>query len=160
MIFFVVLFFIILSCFTIFHIKNINVANDDNIVQVAIYPTGKLEETYYFLLNIDDATLFVENGTRNSNDITQYPFMKSVTLSKKKQLTSMDVTFILNLVNKINEKNNIKHKVVKDSWDIQIYYKDKIIVQNCFIDTPHQISELLDKLIIISPIEVDLHGWS
>ena len=48
---------------------------------------------------------------------------------------------------------------VYDSWDIAIYYNRKSYKINYYTDNAY-VKELINLLIDISPVHVDLHGWS
>ena len=114
-----------------------NVEPSDNII-IAIYPTGTDSETYYFDINVD------------TSDVEE----KVVNLYQK------DIVHILKLLKEIeNNKDSLNYKIVYDSWDIAIYYNRKSYKINYYTDNAY-VKELINLLIDISPIHVDLHGWS
>lgn len=135
-------------------------SNNSEQIKVAIYPTGTLSESYYFVMNID-GELIVEKGTRTGNDIIQNSFIKNREELEKKNLSSSEVSKILNLANGISETDfNVANEIVYDCWEIQIVYQEKVIKQNYWSDTSPEVKNLVDEFIKISPIEVILHEWS
>ena len=133
-------------------------------IKVAIYPTGGLSETYYFVLNAG-GELTVEEGTRVGDDMTQGPFIIKDGIydyrSEKKQLLPSEISEIIDLASRAYESDSgVSDVVVDDSWDVQILYEGKIIKQNYWHDISPQVKELVDEFIKISPIEVDLRGFA
>lgn len=139
--------------------NNMSTSTDEQI-KVAIYPTGTLSESYCFVLNTD-GELIAEKGTRKGDDIIQDSFIKDVRETKKKKLLSFEVKKIIDVADEVF-KNDCKtdDKMIKDSWEVQIFYNGKVIKQNYWHDISPQVKELVDEFINISPIDVDLHGWS
>jgi len=135
-------------------------SKDTSQVIFAIFPTGTLSESYCFTVNAD-GELTIEKGTRNGRDIAESSFIEKCEASKHIQLAQSDINIIFDLVGKIYASDfDTGDAVLKDSWEVQILYKDKIIKQNYWGDSSPEMKELVDAFIIISPIEVDLHGWS
>ena len=135
---------------------------DNEQIRIALYPSGGLSETYYFVLNTD-GKLTAEEGTRVGDDMTQSPFIIKDGIydykSAKKQLSSSEINVIIDLVNKAYESDFEESDViVMDSWDVQILYKGKIIKQNYYLGNSPQVKELVDEFIKMSPIEVELRG--
>ena len=86
---------------------------------------------------------------------------ESVTVEEKVvNLYQKDIVHILKLLKEIeNNKDSLNYKIVYDSWDIAIYYNRKSYKINYYTDNAY-VKELINLLIDISPIHVDLHGWS
>ncbi len=137
---------------------------DNEQIRIAIYPSGGLSETYYFVLNTD-GELIVEEGTRVGDDLTQNPFITKDGIydykSAEKQLSSSEINAIIDLANKAYESDfDESDVIVMDSWDVQILYKGKVIKQNYYYGISPQIKALVDEFIKISPIEVELRGFA
>ena len=137
---------------------------DNEQIRIAIYPSGGLSETYYFVLNTD-GELIVEEGTRVGDDLTKNPFIIKDGIydykSTEKQLSSSEINAIIDLANKAYESDfDESDVIVMDSWDVQILYKGKVIKQNYYYGISPQIKALVDEFIKISPIEVELRGFA
>jgi len=127
-------------------------------IQIAIYPAGGLDETYLFVLKPDE-TLEVSIGERKS--LNSSFMMSKIDETKQKQLTIEESKTLLDLMNKIYEKSEIFQKYeIDDSWDLSINYKGKIIETNYNSSESKELDALVNQLIKLSPIVVDLHGWS
>ncbi|MDF2588023.1 MAG: hypothetical protein K0S41_1864 [Anaerocolumna sp.] len=55
---------------------------------------------------------------------------------------------------------NDRKKIVSDSWDVALVYKNKQYEMNYRINNSEVFKELIDKIMTLSPLPVDLHGWS
>ena len=139
--------------------NNISMSSNEQI-KVAIYPTGTLSESYCFVLNTD-GELIVEKGTRQGDDITQNPFIKDSKETKKKKLSSSEISEIVDIANEIYKTNYRGiNEMIDDSWEIQILYQKKVVRQDYWHNISPEVKEFIDEFIKISPIVVDLHGWS
>lgn len=136
---------------------NINVVEPNNSIVIAIYPIGTDSETYYF--NID---MNVKLGTRKTDNISSKEFINNTSIVEQKviDLQQKDIVQILKLLKEIeNNKDSLNYKTFYDSWDIAIYYNLKSYKINYYTDNV-QVNALINLMIEISPIKVDLHGWS
>ncbi|MCM3289999.1 hypothetical protein M3661_07650 [Paenibacillus sp. MER 180] len=87
--------------------------------------------------------------------------MNEVIDTKKKKLTFEESEALLDVLDRIAEKRDTsKKKIVMDGWDVSIYYKDKMIDLNYTGNEYVDLDTLINQLIKLSPISVDLHGWS
>jgi|GEM_PF-3214564 len=135
--------------------------NDILEIEVALYPTSAFSGTCYFVLNAD-GELTVEKGTRVGNDITQSPFIIKDDVfayrNGKKQLSSSEISTIIDLANKVYDNEfGISDMSIRDGWEAQILYKDKVVKQDYQDYT--QIKELVDEFINASPIEINFREW-
>jgi len=135
-------------------------SNNEQIIKFTIYPTGTFRESYYFTLN-SNGELVTEKGTRVTDDVTEYPFLETCDESSTKELTVAETNTVFQLANEIYDGNCISaDSVAKDSWDVQIFYKGKVVRQN-WHEVSLEVKKLMDIFIELSPIEVDFHdGWA
>ena len=138
--------------------------NANEQIKIAIYPTGMRSETYYFVLNADGG-LIVEKGTRVADDITQSPFIIKDSVydygTEQKQLSFSEISVIIDLASKVYEGDfNTEDRIIRDSWEVQILYKNKVIKQNYWVDIAPEVKELVDEFINVSPIEVNLREFA
>lgn len=131
---------------------------DDVLMKIAIYPTAVLDETYMFVLKLD-RTLEVSIGTRKSFDSDI--FMKKEIDTKQKKLTVEESEALLDAVDRMAEdSDNFRKIMVMDGWAVSIYHNGKIIHLNYTGNKSVDLEIIINELIRISPIYVDLHGWS
>lgn len=133
---------------------------DDNII-IAIYPSDTNSETYYFNINMD-GKLTVLLGTRKTDNISSKHFINNTSVIEEKvmNLQQKDIVQILKLLKEIeNNKDSLNYKIICDSWDVAIYYNQQSYKINYYTDNA-QVKELVNLIIDISPIQIDLHGWS
>ena len=50
--------------------------------------------------------------------------------------------------------------MIKDDWIIQIYYRDETIEETYKSQVSKDIRILVNNFMEISPIDINLHGWS
>ena len=129
-------------------------------IKCAIYPTGTFSESYCFILNTD-GELIAEKGIREGDDIIQNPFIKDVEETKKKKLSFSEIEKIKDLADEIykNDYSFVNQTISDDNWEIQIFYQQKVVRQD-YWEGMSEVKKLIDEIINISPVDVDLHGWS
>jgi len=126
----------------------------------------------------NDGELLVKLETRIGDDISKNDFInkngKYDYISETVSLSSEEIDEIFKLANKAFEnyidENAIIEGILNDSWDVQILYDGKIIKQHYKqFEFPGMLikddyiplaKDLVDQFIFLSPIEVNLHGWS
>lgn len=156
----IIILIIIYNFINKLNINNNNIKTNNNII-IAIYPTGTYDETYYFDINTD-GKLTALFGTRKTDNISSKHFISDISNVKEKviYLHQKDIVQILKLLVEIeNSKDLLNYKIYYDSWDIAIYYNQKSYKINYYTDNIY-VKELINLIVNISPIQVDLHGWS
>ncbi len=72
-----------------------------------------------------------------------------------------DVLKIYRLADKVIENDfNDSDYMIKDDWIIQIYYRDETIEETYKSQVSKDIRILVNNFMEISPIDINLHGWS
>ncbi len=139
--------------------SNFNISNADMQIKLAIYPAGTTSESYCLTL-YDNNKLIVEKGVRTTtDDITHEPFITKVEKRRGKMLSDSEVSEIISLADEaIQSDYNMDYW--DDSWHVQVIYKDKTIMHDCWHDVPPELEILMNKFVEISPIEIDMHGWA
>lgn len=133
---------------------------NDGVLGIAIYPTGGLDETYFFVLTENNELISIK-GTRSSNEISSSTFISKEIKNKKKAIEEEEFEKLLKLATNIYETNDkSSEQIVLDSWIVEVFYKEKKYKHYYYIDITESVKLLVDEVINISPIEVDLHGWS
>ena len=68
---------------------------------------------------------------------------------------------IYRLADKVIENDfNDSDYMIKDDWIIQIYYRDETIEETYKSQVSKDIRILVNNFMEISPIDINLHGWS
>ena len=133
---------------------------ETSIMQMAIYPTGTSDESYYYVLD-QAGTLKCTVGTRRNDNIKQRNFLKKVTTASEKQLTESHVKTLTDMAKELEIKGCAEKQTATDSWEVALLYNDKIYEMNYWNnENSEEFLNLVNKVIELSPIPVDLHGWA
>ena len=128
-------------------------------LQLYIYPTGTMKETY--LLDLDsDGLLSVSMGTRRNDDVKSDNFLETL-ISKEKKLDSSEALEVSKFQKDLEAIEEFsKELILDDSWEVTICYNDKKYNFDIREHRDESIGKLVKHLIKCSPINVDIHGWS
>lgn len=140
--------------------KNSNNEDKDISLKVALFRTGTVQKTYYFLLR-NDGILEAFCGERKHNNISSSNFLSIVSESNSRQLTSVELDNILEVADEV-EKNaaDLKKLIIKDGWDVIVYYHGISYELNYTGAPSDVVPKLIDALIEYSPVQVDFDSWS
>ena len=132
----------------------------NDIMKLAIYPTGTSDETYYFVLN-QDGILKCSVGSRKNGNIKQRDYLIKKVDSSENLLDENDMQALIDIANQLEVSGfNEEKRIVKDSWDVAFLYKEKIYEMNLHMNNSEILQKLADKMIELSSIPVDLHDWA
>ncbi len=152
----------IISLFLVFSCQNNQKPKEDMqtkkeiIFNCLIYPTGSLTDTYFIELS-DDGTITTTFGTK---DTDKEDFVK-IRETKTKVLSTSDINAFLNLKNEIVKMKEVKRgSVKKGGWEIIFKTNNKIYHFYYGDMNDNSLGEIIKKIKKMSPIKVDLHGWS
>ena len=135
---------------------------DDRIVMmIAIYPTGTYDETYLFVLNRDGG-FACSYGTRNSDDFTQWDFLRTTAASSDKTLNNSEMQMLIDLADRVeSEGSSVEKQIFTDSWDVTLLYNGRIYEMNYWYNNGSgAFADLAHHIIGLSPVPVDLHAWA
>jgi len=134
---------------------------EDAIIEIAVFPSGTLNETYYFTLSTN-STLESYLGDRKNDDIKETPFLISTTAEKEKQLNEQEMQLVMNLVEQIESSDYTSKYSIEnwfDVWYVAMIYNGKVY-EACHSTREFKLlSKLLDQIIELSPLEVDLREF-
>lgn len=123
---------------------------------ISLQPSG-YSNTYKF--TVCDNKLKAEMGERTDNKIDSEKFLEDIVNSRIKTVTELDLSEIFQMTEIVLEQCEGKERVyAEDSWDIQVLYNDKSIIQ--FIHYSPEIENLVEKIKSVSPIEVNMRGFA
>lgn len=138
---------------------NKKVENDGLLVQLSVYPTGMIQETYTYKI-YQSGKLYCLIGDRSNNSSDEI-----VTIKKEKvtYLNSKELHKIKELIVEFDKQGNIiKKRTLKGGWEIVIKTKSNIANINLSEIKNYNIS-LLKLFEIIkknTPLELKIHSWS
>ena len=135
---------------------------DDMRVRATIYPTGSSANTYYFEID-ENGLLSSYMGSRQNDDIETEVFLRRILIKEQKQLSEEEMEYLFALIDKLQQSDFYS----SESWlDIDgglyvalLYNNEKYEIS--YEEGESDVLELIiDKIISLSPILVDIHGWS
>jgi len=133
----------------------------DDVLRAAVFPTGTYEESYYFVLN-EEGILFCAMGAREGDDIAVPNFLTRTDHSAETALDASDLWLLLTLADEFETSGYHSQKqIVDDGWDVALLYNGKAYEMSYWDnDDSGEFRDLIDRIIELSPIPVDLHGWA
>jgi hypothetical protein len=157
---FIIGFVIVLLVLLFFSIYYFNNRGEEAYMKMAIYPTGTIDETYYFVLKNNSEFIF-SAGTRNNDNINSKKFMKSIKDSKEIQIDTQDSKYISELLKTLKETylDNDRQQML-DSWHVLLLYDGKVYEGDYWQNNSEAFQKLIEKIINLSPISIDLHDWT
>ena len=132
----------------------------NDIMKLAIYPTGTSDETYYFVLN-QEGILKCSVGSRKNGNITQRDYLIKTVDSSETLLDEHDMQALIDIAKQLEVSDfNEEKRIIKDSWNVAFLCKGKIYEMNWHMNNSEILRKLADKIIELSSIPVDLHDWA
>lgn len=133
----------------------------DEVFQFAIFPIGTTEETYYFDLR-QDGRFTCNFGNRASDDISQRPFFSFPKKSRNTQLSDDDLKILTDMACALEASEySIAKEFYEDSWVAALLFHGKVYeIDYWHNDGADLFMNLIDKIMELSPIMVDMHGWA
>jgi hypothetical protein len=137
----------------------LNNEREDKNLKISIFPVGTTEETYYIVMK--NNSLICSVGTRNNDNINKNNFMKSIKESKEVKLSTQDFEYISDLLKTLKETNlDTENQLILDSWHVALLYDGKVYEADYWENKSEIFQKLIEKIINLSPITIDLHGWA
>jgi hypothetical protein len=153
----IVIIIILLSLLSIVYL---NKEREEVYMKLAIFPVGTYDETYYFIIK-NDTAIICSVGTRNNDNINKNNFMKSIKESKEVKLSTQDFEYISDLLKTLKETNlDTENQLILDSWHVALLYDGKVYEADYWENKSEIFQKLIEKIINLSPITIDLHGWA
>ena len=129
------------------------------IMKLAIFPEGTTRESYLFEIE-EGGVLQSYMGTRKNDDIIRKKFYSKIEENQEKILEHDELEKLIMMAEKIKTNNDLLEKpIVFDAWNIILLY-DGQIYKAIYDSSTGDLREIVDEFIRISPLQVDLHGWS
>ncbi len=132
-----------------------------NPIRIAIFPNGTISETY--IINVkSDGVLTVTFGNKKSQDMQKDDFSEyPVPVSKETKLQANEMLRLKQLIYEIQSKNIAgSKKDIVDGWEYIVFVNGKKYNYNYDKGEEKVLYNFVKELINLSPIEVNLHGWS
>jgi len=160
----IIIFTILLLCF-IAVCERMREVTSDVYMKLALFPTSTLEESYYFVIK-KDGTFVSLVGRRKNDNIKSNGFMAGIGKIKEIELSEKEFQEISKLLKEVKKDPPKKDwfggsGVVWDSWYVTLRYNGKNYKTNYWGEgMSESLNRLIDKIVELSPLEVDIHGWA
>ncbi|MDE6150075.1 MAG: hypothetical protein K2F81_08300 [Ruminococcus sp.] len=156
-----IMFFITLLLFILISCQRDSNSNEiDEEITLWIYPTGG--SSAYHLTLYSDNTLKAIIGRTESigTNVTEPITISKIIKQDEVKLYDETVSEIYEKLDRIYSNPEIEYdsRLFLDSWMLKLEYKDKTIVQNCFVDISKEVKELYDILVEKSLLKIDITG--
>ena len=146
---------LIVLCFAITHFTQ----KDNATMKMAIFPTGTAHGSYYFELK--DKTLICSFGIRRNNNIKEKNFLQETLEVRETELTAQNLQNLLDMADELQASGYTTHsRDVWDSWDVLLLYNGKVYQTDCWDNESEIFGKIISEVRRLSPILVDLHGFS
>jgi hypothetical protein len=129
--------------------STLKLKNQDISISLKFYPTGVVDDVRYSIYIINDS-LIVENHTVNK---------KSVYKTKLSNIQINDIDTLSSTIKTQCRSSDI----VEDAWAVTLVINNKIVYEVndfSFESPPNEIKNLINYLVSLSPIKIDLYGFS
>lgn len=130
----------------------------NNTVEIVIFPTSSMNETYCIGSN-KDAMLTVRYGQRKND--AQPNCMLTIQEERKKELSKSEYERMQSITGSISDGELTLEEVlgIDDGWIVAVitdkpYYFQYSDMQNT------ELAKVVEEIKGLSPIEIDIHGWS
>ena len=128
-------------------------------MELAIFPTGTAEGTYHFVMV--DNTLTCSFGTRRNDNITTRGFLLRVYNTESVDIAAKEQERLIDLLNELHSsKDDIPKKIYLGGWDVSLLYNGKVYEANYWDNESRTLQKIVDEIIRLSPVTVDIHGFS
>ena len=132
----------------------------DVIMEVAIFPAGTGEESYYFIVN-QNGELNCFKGARQIDEMDINRFYRRIDQQEEKQLSEAELQCLLDYAEILRASGYSYDRIgAEDSWHYTVLYNDTIYEMDRMDNEPELLRKVIEEIIRLSPIPVDLHGWA
>jgi hypothetical protein len=135
--------------------------HDELLIRAMIFPTGTMNDTYYIEIN-KKGCLTISFGERKNDNINEVNKMnvekKSSIIFNKRELENL-----IKISKKLNKLDALtKFGVLKDGWEFIIKTEEKTFnfYDINLNDSNIELKNIVEELKKLSPIKINLHGWS
>ena len=137
------------------------VNNDEILLRAMIFPTGTMDDTYY--IEIDRKGYFTISCGERKNDLINEIDKMAVEKKNNIILYKNELEYLVQVINKVNKLDEVKKRgVLKDGWEFIIKTRKKTFnfYEIDLDDSNNELNRLVEELKKLSPIKINLHGWS
>jgi len=139
--------------------------DSDEFLRLAVFPTGTYNESYFFVLT-NGGALKGSMGTRSGDVITQGDFLDNADASAEKQLSGNELQTLRDMAYALEKSGFDTGKQYgpddwMDSWYAALLFNGKVYEADYWHNEGAEaLMALIDRIIDLSSLEVDIHGWS
>ena len=139
-----------------------DVKENNWIIEMTIYATGHTGSDY--LIQIDENNKIRAGfGTRREwdIDILGEEFFYEIRVEEKDTLNETEMEGLLHLLQELETTEGIMELDIADgSWEVILIYNGIVYGMDYWTSDFEPLREVIDEILRLSPLEVELHGWS
>ena len=135
---------------------------DEVLARIVLSPSGGGNADNYLFEVSSDGMMRCQFGVKaKGSDTRSKDYFQGVTAQLEVRLSSADLQAITSLLNELESGAKLPEaKPVLDSWSVALYYNGNTYTADYYDIPSEAYQKLADKLVNLSPITVDLHGWA
>ena len=130
-----------------------------NTMEIAIYPEGTYSESYYFTID-EEYILSCYLGSRKTDEMGFNVFFERIDEKKQIQMNEEDIKYLIDCADELQNIEYLYNGPYDDGWNFRLQYNETVYYMNYGDSEPKPFQDIIDVIIRLSPIPVDLHGWS
>ena len=136
--------------------------SDEVLARIVLSPSGGGNADNYLFEVSSDGMMRCQFGVKaKGSDTRSKDYFQGVTAQLEVRLSSADLQAITSLLNELESGAKLPEvKPVLDSWNVTLYYNGNTYTADYYDIPSEPYQKLVDKLVNLSPITVDLHGWA
>ncbi len=144
--------------------EEIHISSNNPVLVMSVFPESIGEETYYIRL-FENGRLETVFGSRSSNkNLLHNDYMKAGAETASVMLSKDDLDAINALIDKISEKKNNSEQIPfvgwDDGWNVSLCLNNEVYNYALGDYDSDDVKNLVEKIMALSPIDMNLHGWS
>ncbi|MDR1876025.1 MAG: hypothetical protein LBQ84_00215 [Flavobacteriaceae bacterium] len=122
-------------------------------ISLKFYPTGVIEDVRYSISIINDSLIVKNHFPRNINDKNEY-------ITKLSNSQKYEINKLISFINIQYQNRDI---FISDTWGVTLVINNQVFYEVddfSFKSPPNEIRNLINYLVGLSPIKIDLYGFS
>ena len=134
----------------------------DWIIEMTIYAVGHTGSDYLIQIS-EDAVIRTRFGTRDGWEIETLgeDFFREVQKEEENVLNVEELQLLLDLAQDLEETGGIMElDIAEGSWEVILIYNGIMYGMDYWRSDFELFKKLIDAILELSPIQVELHGWS
>lgn len=145
--------------------STISLTHNVPLLKLSVFVPGSSYGSAYLITVYENGKYKISYGTRNNDDIASKGYLHAEKTETRMLWPGPEMQEIRRLLNEISPETDYSDRhYMTDWWDVDFYYDGTVYqynysIQNAPYGTPHM-TELINKLLDLSPMELDIHGFA